>query len=188
MISCEQAVQSINLHYAMIKFLEFRGVMWHGLGLPLRLHSLGDLVTCQVEVIEAGNGPIQRGVVLDRGMLMADFLPNRRSTIKMRLEYRAPFAATPFACDFESIHPQHYEANLDFSLGQVARAGDLMRVQLAREYLDLPLGTSGDWTFDRGVEVAMKTTGESIWIRAAHGSPVPFSHEAFPLMSFLPSS
>lgn len=182
MISCEEAVQSYNLHYSMIKFVAFHGLVWSGSNLPLKMSALGDLVLCEIDLRDRSSGQRQPAT-WERGMLHADFNSQTRYDLKFRLEYRAPFTTDAFGCDFESIHPNRYRLHLDFGLGNLAGAQDSIRVQHGPRQVDLSLADSMRFQFEEGATVQLTRTMEAVSIAVADERIAPFAHGAFPVLS-----
>ncbi|CAM2009736.1 hypothetical protein [Acanthopleuribacter pedis] len=185
MISCETAVQSYNLHYSMIKFVRFEGLLWSGDNLPLKLGSMGELVLTEIDLRDQETRT-RRPAAWERGMLHAQFEPGVRYDLNFRLEYRAPFTTDLYGCDFSGIHPNHYRLHLDFALGNPATENDLLRVQLGNRQVDLSLARAQEFTFDTGPKVTLHREREAVSVKVEDRRIAPFSHPAFPVLSVIP--
>ena len=179
MIACETASQTVNLYYSVIKFVTFKGIVWAGESLPLRLASLGDLYQVRATLTDR-SGTRQQGVYWERGLLFGTFLPGKTYDLAMRLEYHAPPLVDVFACDFESIHPRAYSAGLDFAWGGKAEDPHFVEVKLGSGLFRFPIGKEEERRLDAGQRFTMSHRDDFCSASLENKAEAPFGHRHFP--------
>lgn len=179
MISCESAKQTINIYQSVIKFIEFKGIVWSGEGLPLVLNSLGELFTSQIRLTD-NDGNKQTGLVWERGMLQGRFDMTKRYDLYMRLEYCLPVQTHVFKSDFQSIHPKAYEVYFDFHTDDTEQAPGQITVQVGDQREQLALARDSEREWDSGHRIRLMRQGDYTSVGVFKSQDAPYSHRHFP--------
>ena len=180
MIMCDQAIQTVNIYYSVIKFLDFKGIVWVGDGLPLVLNSLGELFQSKVTIAEQGGKPVT--VPWERGLVHAEFEKGKVYDITMRLEYCIPTTVTEFVSDFSSIHPKSYRVGLDFSSDHPKGAKHAV-FSLAGEKKLTNLNDTGERTLEDGHHIKFYRERDYCSFSVENSSDAPYAWQHFPVLS-----
>lgn len=178
MILCQQAFQSINLNYSVIKFLRYEGIIWQGNSLPFSAHRLGELMHAEISLISQ-KGERQSGLSWDQGNIHGHFSSEEVYDLVLRLEYRAPFFLDEIRADFEWIHPYQYEISIDFTDALFTHADPRIRVGIgnfARVMEPSPLEERAP----EGQHISLAREGQHLGLMVRHRSTIPFGHTHFP--------
>jgi len=182
LISCESAAQTVNLYYSAIKFLEFKGILWVGESLPLRVHSLGELAQLQVSLRERDGAKI-KGAVWQMGQLHGPFERGKLYDLSMRLEYMLPVSVNEFASDFESIHPKRYTVCLDFSVNTLYGNEHKALIGLGPQTFDYDMPSNLEQDMATGHKLKLIHERDYCSIMVSGAKEAPFSHNCFPSLS-----
>ena len=182
MIICEKATQTVNLHYSVLKFLSFEGMIWAGESLPLVLNSLGDLFQTQIQLVDRERGKV-KGAFWERGQLHGPFEKGRIYDLSMRLEYTLPPSVHELLSDFDSIHPKSYLVGLDFSLANLMERPLQANVRLGDEVFRISVEESGERLLDTGHRIRVAREEDVCSLTVSIEGTVPFAHRHFPVLS-----